>query len=85
MDADEFRKRGREMVDYIADHLTNIEKRRPLADVEPGYMVELLPDHAPQLPDTWDQLMSDVERVIMPGVSCEYIYIYIYNIVKPQS
>ena len=36
MDAAEFRKRGKEMVDYVADYLENIRDRRPLADVQPG-------------------------------------------------
>ena len=72
MDAAEFRKRGREMVDYIADHLDNLERRRPLAAVQPGYMRPLLPEEAPNTPDTWRQIMDDVERVIMPGVSYRY-------------
>ena len=75
MDAAEFRKRGRDMVDYIADYLENLERRRPLAAVQPGYMRPLLPEEAPNTPDTWRQIMDDVERVIMPGVSYRY-----YNI-----
>lgn len=70
MDADGFRKRGREMVDYIADHVESIERRRPLADVKPGYLRPLVPDSAPETPDTWAEVMGDIERVIMPGVSC---------------
>ena len=68
MDATEFRKRGREMVDMVADYLENIRDRRPLANVEPGYLRELIPTHAPQEPDTWESLMIDIERVVMPGV-----------------
>ncbi|KAF4517829.1 hypothetical protein B566_EDAN008771 [Ephemera danica] len=37
--------------------------------VTPGYMRPLLPDEAPELPEKWQDVMSDIERVIMPGVT----------------
>lgn len=69
MDADEFRKRGKEMVDIVADYLENIRDRRPLSNVEPGYLHKLIPEEAPQEPEKWEDVIKDVERVIMPGVS----------------
>lgn len=69
MDSDEYRKRGKEMVDYIADYLDNIRERRVFPQVEPGYMRDLVPDAAPELPEPWDNIFNDVERVIMPGVT----------------
>jgi len=68
MDAAEFRKRGKEMVDYVADYLENIRDRRPLSNVQPGYLKELIPSEAPELPEAWEDVMKDIERVIMPGV-----------------
>ena len=38
MDGLEFRKRGREMVDYIVDYLDNIDARRVTPNIEPGYL-----------------------------------------------
>ncbi|GFO16799.1 Aromatic-l-amino-acid decarboxylase [Plakobranchus ocellatus] len=69
MDAAEFRTRGREMVDYIADYLETISSRTPLPDVTPGYLRELLPDTAPTEGENWDAVMEDIDRVIMPGGS----------------
>ncbi len=69
MNADEFRKAGKEMIDYVADYLENIEKRPVLPSVEPGYLHKLIPEEAPQEPEEWDQVFKDIERVIMPGVS----------------
>lgn len=43
--------------------------RRVLPTVEPGYLRPLIPDSAPQNPDKWQDVMQDIERVIMPGVS----------------
>lgn len=38
MDANDFRKYGREMVDYIADYLENIRERPVVHRVQPGYL-----------------------------------------------
>ncbi|XP_016053821.1 PREDICTED: aromatic-L-amino-acid decarboxylase isoform X3 [Miniopterus natalensis] len=69
MDATEFRRRGREMVDYIADYIEGIEGRQVYPDVEPGYLRPLIPSCAPQEPDAYEDIMKDVEKVIMPGVT----------------
>ena len=68
MDSIEFRRRGREMVDYIADYLDTIHTRRVLPEVKPGYLSQLLPDMAPDKPETFDSIMADVDSAIMPGV-----------------
>ncbi|KAK7083885.1 hypothetical protein SK128_016740 [Halocaridina rubra] len=57
------------MADYIAKYLENIRERRVLPEVEPGYLRPLLPEAAPDTPDSWQDVMKDIERVIMPGVT----------------
>ncbi|XP_010006648.1 PREDICTED: aromatic-L-amino-acid decarboxylase isoform X3 [Chaetura pelagica] len=69
MDAAEFRKRGKEMVDYIADYLEKIDKRQVFPDVEPGYLRPLIPDCAPQNPESFEDVFKDIEKIIMPGVT----------------
>lgn len=69
MNASEFRRRGREMVEYVAGYLEAIERRQVYPSVEPGYLRPLLPSCAPQEPDTFEEIMEDVEKIIMPGVS----------------
>ncbi|XP_032332127.1 aromatic-L-amino-acid decarboxylase isoform X4 [Camelus ferus] len=69
MNADEFRRRGKEMVDYVADYLEGIEARQVYPDVEPGYLRPLIPPTAPQEPDTFEDIINDVEKIIMPGVT----------------
>ena len=69
MDAEEFRKAGKEMVDFMADYLENIRNRPVLPSVEPGYLHKLIPNHAPDDPEKWEDVFKDVEKVIMPGVS----------------
>jgi aromatic-L-amino-acid decarboxylase len=69
MDSKEFRIRGKEMIDYVADYLDSIEKRPVLPQIKPGYLRELIPDQAPEESETWNDLMKDIERVIMPGIT----------------
>ena len=43
MDSEQFRKYGKEMVDYIADYYDNIRQRPVIHNVSPGYLPLLLP------------------------------------------
>ncbi|KAM9533115.1 histidine decarboxylase isoform 2-T3 [Guaruba guarouba] len=68
MDPEEYRRRGKEMVDYICQYLSSVRERRVTPDVQPGYMRAQLPDSAPMDPDSWDNIFGDIEKIIMPGV-----------------
>ncbi|XP_053811119.1 histidine decarboxylase isoform X3 [Vidua chalybeata] len=68
MEPEEYRQRGKEMVDYICQYLSNVRERRVTPDVQPGYMRAQLPDSAPMDPDSWDDIFGDIEKIIMPGV-----------------
>jgi len=69
MDSKEFRIRGKEMIDLVANYLDSIENRSVLPKVKPGYLKELIPSEPPEEPDKWEDLVKDIERVIMPGVT----------------
>ncbi|XP_043271561.1 aromatic-L-amino-acid decarboxylase isoform X2 [Venturia canescens] len=69
MDVKEFRVRGKEMVEYICDFMSNIHNRRVTPDVGPGYLRPLLPSEPPHEPESWDKIMNDVESKIMPGIT----------------
>uniref|UniRef100_A0A5F9C285 Histidine decarboxylase n=1 Tax=Oryctolagus cuniculus TaxID=9986 RepID=A0A5F9C285_RABIT len=68
MEPEEYRERGREMVDYICQYLSTVRERRVTPDVRPGYLRAQLPESAPEEPDSWDSIFGDIERIIMPGV-----------------
>ncbi|XP_077420782.1 histidine decarboxylase [Vanacampus margaritifer] len=68
MQAEEYNRRGKELVDYITKYLGSIRERRVIPDVKPGYMRELMPDTAPTEPEDWERIFDDMEKVIMPGV-----------------
>uniref|UniRef100_A0A914URP0 Aromatic-L-amino-acid decarboxylase n=1 Tax=Plectus sambesii TaxID=2011161 RepID=A0A914URP0_9BILA len=69
MNVDDFRKRGKEMVDYIADYMENIQKRRVVPAIEPGYLRHSLPTEAPKKAESYETVMQDFENFIMPGVT----------------
>ena len=80
MDSTDFRKRGKEMVDYIADYMETLGRRRVTPDVEPGYLTEKLPKKAPRKGEEFNEIMIDVDKYIMPGVSRHLlIYCFISN------
>ncbi|XP_040198513.1 histidine decarboxylase [Rana temporaria] len=68
MESEEYRKRGKELVDYICHYLSTVRERRVSPDVQPGYMRALLPDSAPVESESWDNIFRDIEEIIMPGV-----------------
>ena len=43
--------------------------RPVLPTVKPGYLRPLIPEEAPEDPENWENVMNDIERVIMPGVT----------------
>ncbi|WAR15183.1 TDC1-like protein [Mya arenaria] len=69
MDADDFEKHGIEMVRYIAQYMRTLPQRSVTSDVEPGYMRNMLPSHAPIHAENFQDIMADVEKIIMPGAA----------------
>jgi len=49
--------------------LISFSERRVTPEIEPGYLRPMLPKHAPEASETWDDIMKDVERAIMPGIT----------------
>lgn len=69
MDAEQLRENGHKMVDFIADYYKTIENFPVLSQVEPGYLRDLIPDSAPNSPESFQQLLDDVRTKILPGVT----------------
>jgi aromatic-L-amino-acid decarboxylase len=70
MSADEFRRHGREVIDWIADYLERRVDDLPVQSrAKPGDVRAQLPDHAPARGEPFADMLRDVERVILPGVT----------------
>uniref|UniRef100_A0A915HFG8 Aromatic-L-amino-acid decarboxylase n=1 Tax=Romanomermis culicivorax TaxID=13658 RepID=A0A915HFG8_ROMCU len=69
MNSEEFRIWGKKMVDCVADYWSTIRERKPLPDLKPGYMKDLLPDRAPERGEQWENIFKDLESVVFSGVT----------------
>jgi len=69
MNLDEFRKYGHELIEWMAAYFENIENLPVKSKVQPGEIINQLPDFAPDLPEDFDKIMEDFNRVIVPGMT----------------
>jgi aromatic-L-amino-acid decarboxylase len=69
MSADEFRRHGHELVEWIAGYYERIEDFPVLAQVEPGWLKSNLPRTAPEKGEDFADVLGDVERLILPAVT----------------
>jgi aromatic-L-amino-acid decarboxylase len=69
MPAEDFRRYGREMVDWIADYFERIEEFPVLSQIEPGWLKENLPTTPPETGEDFSAVLSDVDRLILPAVT----------------
>ena len=69
MSADEFRKYGREVVDWIADYFERIEEFPVLSQIEPGSLKQALPASAPEKGEDFGEVLKDVDKLLLPAVT----------------
>jgi aromatic-L-amino-acid decarboxylase len=65
----EFRRAGHALIDWIADYRQDIEQFPVRAQVEPGQVRDSLPSRPPETADTFQAVMSDLETLVVPGVT----------------
>ncbi len=69
MSADDFRRYGHEVVDWISDYLGRVEKYPVLAQVEPGELKAQLPPSAPAQGEKMEDILADVDRLVVPALT----------------
>jgi aromatic-L-amino-acid decarboxylase len=69
MSPEEFRRQGHTVVDWIADYYSRIESFPVLSRVKPGEVRAQLPSHAPSKGEPFDQVLSDLDHIILPGIT----------------
>src|SRR6267143_4034689 len=69
MTPDDFRRHGHAVVDWIADYYSRIESFPVLSRVQPGQIRASLPPDPPNKGEAFDDLLSDIEKLILPGVT----------------
>jgi aromatic-L-amino-acid decarboxylase len=67
LDPEEFRRLGREFVDWVARYRGALADLPVRAEVEPGWVRARLPADLPEQPRPLEELLVDVDRVVVPA------------------
>src|SRR5689334_23601890 len=69
MSADEFRRYGHQLIDWVADDLSHPERYPVLSQNQPGQVKAALPSAPPTAGESFDAILEDLDRVILPGMT----------------
>ncbi len=69
MGAEEFRRYGHEVVDFIAEYFSHPERLSVLAQVRPGELRSRLPTSPPERGEPMEEILADVERLVVPALT----------------
>jgi aromatic-L-amino-acid decarboxylase len=69
MSAEEFRRFGHEIVDWIANYFEQIEELPVLAQIAPGDLKAGLPISPPQDGESMTAILTDIDRLIVPALT----------------
>ena len=69
MSAEEFRRQGRAVVDWVAEYLERVESFPVMSRVSPGDVRSALPPAAPEVGEPFERMLADVDDVILPGIT----------------
>jgi aromatic-L-amino-acid decarboxylase len=57
------------VAEWISDYRRRLPELPVLADVSPGDTLGLLPSEPPETPESLDEILSDLDRIIVPGLT----------------
>src|ERR671936_779911 len=69
MSAEEFRRHGHEVIDWVAVYLAHAERPPVLAQVEPGELRSRLPATPPERGEPMGEILADVDRLVVPALT----------------
>lgn len=69
MDVETFRKAGYAAIDAICDYYQSMESFPVMAQVEPGFLRNALPEQAPERGEEWNVIAKDYQEKILPGIT----------------
>jgi aromatic-L-amino-acid decarboxylase len=67
--AEEFRRLGHQVVDWMAGYLANPRVHPVFPDIAPGDLTDSLPESAPNQGEPMDTILADFEKLILPAAT----------------
>src|SRR5882762_1212699 len=65
----DLRRDGYATIDWAANYLENVRKYPVMAQVSPGDIAASLPERMPEKGEPFSSVLTDLDQVIMPGVT----------------
>ena len=69
LSSDTFKHYANHAADWITKYLEAMDQYPVLAQTKPGEIKSKLPSNPPEQPDSYDQIFSDFDHIIMPGIT----------------
>ena len=69
MSVEDFRRHGKEMIDWIADYYEKVDRYPILSSVKPGEIGDSLASAVPAQGEDFAEIIRDVEDKILPGIT----------------
>ena len=69
MAPEEFRAAGHQLIDWISDYRKTLDQLPVRAQVQPGEVARGLSTSPPEKPEPLSLVMSDLERIVVPGIT----------------
>jgi aromatic-L-amino-acid decarboxylase len=69
MKPEEFRRHAHQVVDWIADYMTQVEQYPVMPQVQPYDLYKQLPTHAPQTGENFEAIFADFQALIVPNMT----------------
>ena len=69
MTPEEFRRHGREVIDWIANYMERVEQFPVQARVKPGEIRGKLPADPPRQGEPFEAILRDLDEIILPGIT----------------
>jgi len=64
-----FRRAAHAAVDWVANYLEKVDALPVFPRVKPGEIRSLLTPHPPESPESFDAILADLDRVVLPGIT----------------
>jgi aromatic-L-amino-acid decarboxylase len=69
MSPEEFRAEAHQVVDWMANYLRDLRDYPVLPQVEPGALIDRLPAHGPEQPETMQNILADFRELVVPSLT----------------